>query len=252
MADARPDEPARGQAPPRPSCAVCGSPIVLADAASPKGPRCPSHRDAEVIGAPAAPVPLRIGLPYPVFRINRVIAVNDGPVLFVDGVELLAARVEGGELLLTVRSYDADGEPALEILDNRWLRGDPARFATSSDGTTLRITDGDAVVVDLDTAPTPLRFSADLRASGVTVGVRPGSLRIDGSAITYRSPTVPDDGYAGCVVVVDSEQRSAELLPDPRHGGHAMTLTERDPIRRVTIALNAMAGLQAHIDAGPE
>lgn len=243
-------EEAAGDAPP-PACVVCGSPIVLPADETPDGARCPSHRTAPAPPGAATAVPLRMTQPYPVFRINRVIVVNDGPIVSVDDTELVGCRVAGGQALVTLRHFDEHDAPLLEIVENVWRVGDPDRFTLLNGPGSLEVLEWGAPILELGCSSTPLRFNARLVKSGVSVVLRAGSLRLGEEAIAYRSPTVPDDGYAGCIVAIDTARSTAELAPDPRHGGHALTLTEHDPIKRITIALNAMSSLQAHIDAGP-
>jgi len=53
------------------------------------------------------------------------------------------------------------------------------------------------------------------------------------------------------VIEIDTESQKVTMAPDPRHGGHSIIVTERDPFQRIVKALNAMASLRSHVEDDP-
>jgi hypothetical protein len=190
---------------------------------------------------------LRSSSRYPVTRFKGVIVVNDELTISVDGEPVLRLRVLDGRLLVSVKAYNPDGTVRAEIVDNEWLDGDAEAVVIdhSSNKLSLTLRTGEPLF-SLDAGRTPLQLSASL-----VHGSTPISIGGKGISVGERAASFMDDGYAGCVIDIDTEAQSVTMTPDPRHGGHSIIVSERDPFQRIVKALNAMASLRSHVEDDP-
>jgi hypothetical protein len=247
-------------------CVLCGSPIVtFTPGSAGEVVLCPEHSrryavgelDAAALGTsitrpfnvarPADSGVLRVSSRYPVGRFKGVVVVNDELAVSADDETLLRLRVIDGRLVLSMKLYDADGVVRAEIVDNEWLSGDPQEVLIEHSQNKLVITlqSGQPILL-IDANKTPLQLSASLSRSGVPIELGP-----KGISVGDRLGSFIDDGYAGCVIDIDTEARSVKMTPDQRHGGHSIIVTERDPFQRLVKALNAMASLRSHVEDDP-
>jgi hypothetical protein len=243
-------------------CAICGAPIVtFVSSGSGEIVLCPEHSrfleegqaDQSMAAHPfnlahsAESGMLLVSSRYPVTRFKGVIVVNDELTISADGEAVLRLRVLGGRLLVSMKLYDAEGVVRAEIVDNEWVNGDSQDVVIEHSSNKLMITfQTGAPILSIDTSRTPLQLTASLAFGGVPISI--GS---KGISVGDRLASFMDDGYAGCVLDIDTETQSVAVTPDPRHGGHSIIVTERDPFQRIVKALNAMASLRSHIEDDP-
>jgi hypothetical protein len=243
-------------------CAVCGAPIVtFASGDAGEIVLCPEHSrlyksgqlDRSTVAQPfnighgSASGVLVLSSRYPVARFKGVIVVNDELTVSADDETLLRLRVQDGRLLASMKLYDADDEVRAEIVDNEWISGDAQDTVIVYSSNKLSITFGTgAPVLSIDATRTPLQLTAALVSKGVPISI--GS---KGIVVGERLASFMDDGYAGCILDIDTEAQSVAMTPDPRHGGHSIIVTERDPFQRIVKALNAMASLRSHVEDDP-
>ena len=184
---------------------------------------------------------------YPVARFSGVIFVNDELSVAADGEVLLRFHIREGRLLIDLKVYDEGGTLVAEIEENEWLQGDSENFVVEHSQNTVSIADqSGAPILRVNSSKTPLQISAHLFYAGVPITI--GS---KGIAVADRVVSFIEDGYAGCLVEVDTANLTAAMEPDPRHGGHSIIVTEREPLQRMVKALNAMASLRSHIEDDP-
>jgi hypothetical protein len=195
----------------------------------------------------AASGTLLVSSRYPVARLKGVIVVNDELTVSADDEPLLRLRVLDGRLLVSVKSYGVDGTVRAEIVDNEWIDGDAADIVIDHSPNKLSIgLNAGTPILSIDTGRTPLQLSVSLEQAGVPIVI--GS---KGISVGDRVASFMDDGYAGCVIEIDTEAQSSTMTPDPRHGGHSIIVSERDPFQRIVKALNAMASLRSHVEDDP-
>jgi hypothetical protein len=196
---------------------------------------------------PAESGVLSVSSRYPVARFKGVIVVNDELTVVADEETLLRLRIIDSRLLVSVKVYDADDVLQLDIVDNEWVHGDPQEFLINNSPNKLAITDraGEPILI-VDAKRTPLQLTASLLCDGVPI-----LLSSKGISVGDRPGSFIDDGYAGCVIEIDTEAQKVTMTPDPRHGGHSIIVTERDPFQRIVKALNAMASLRSHVEDDP-
>jgi hypothetical protein len=247
-------------------CVICGTPIVT----FPTGDTgelvlCPEHsqlfESGEIdpkdladsvtlpfnLGHPAESGVLRLSSKYPVARFKGVIVVNDELTMSADEETLLRLRVVEGRLIVSLKLYDADDVLKADIVDNEWVYGDPALVLLEHSPNKLAITYQTGLpIFSVDASKTPLQLSASLWRNGVPI-----LLNSKGISVGDRPGSFIDDGYAGCVIEIDTENQKVTMAPDPRHGGHSIIVTERDPFQRLVKALNAMASLRSHVEDDP-
>ena len=247
-------------------CVCCGAPIIRFVAGS-EGEfvLCPDHgRQFEdgLIGAPelahAAAHPfnlehlsdagtLLVTSKYPVARFGGVIFVNDELSVGADGETLLRFHILDGRLVMSLKVYDEQGALTAEVEDNEWIYGKPDDFVLEHSPNKLSISNrSGSPILKLNSYKTPLQLSAYLSFAGVPITVAS-----KGVAVGDRVASFIEDGYAGCLLEVDTTDLSASMEPDPRHGGHSIIVTEREPLQRMVKALNAMASLRSHIEDDP-
>jgi hypothetical protein len=243
-------------------CTTCGGPIVSFVAGdSGEMVLCPEHARLSVGGkanqaTAAQPFNIEHGAEsgvllvssrYPVTRFKGVIVVNDELTISADEEILLRLRVLDGRLLVSMELYDDKDALRAEIVDNEWVTGDPQGIVIEHSPNKLMVTfESGAPILNIDTSQTPLRLAASLAHSGVPISI--GS---KGISVGDRPASFMDDGYAGCVLDIDTAAQTVAMQPDPRHGGHSIIVTERDPFQRIVKALNAMASLRSHIEDDP-
>jgi hypothetical protein len=243
-------------------CIVCGSPIVtFVRRAFDEVVLCPAHallantgelEEAQIskpvnVGSGAASGTLVSSSRYPVTRFKGVIVVNDEMTVSADEEALFRLRVVDGRLLVSVKAYDSDGNVQAEIVDNEWVGGDADAVSIEHSANKLNIVSQHGVpILSLDAGRTPLQLSVSLVQNGVPIAI--GS---KGISVGDRPASFMDDGYAGCVIDIDTEAQSVTMNPDPRHGGHSIIVSERDPFQRIVKALNAMASLRSHVEDDP-
>jgi hypothetical protein len=196
---------------------------------------------------PAESGVLGVSSRFPVARFKGVIVVNDELTVSADEETLLRLRVIDGRLIVSVKLYDADDDLQLEIVDNEWVSGEPQEFLIDHSSNKLTITyRAGAPILTIDTHRMPLQLTASLTRNGMPI-----VLSSKGISAGDRLGSFMDDGYAGCVIEVDTETQKVTMAPDPRHGGHSIIVTERDPFQRIVKALNAMASLRSHVEDDP-
>jgi hypothetical protein len=241
-------------------CAICGGPIVTFVAGdSGEMVLCPEHARLQAGGKadqPARPFNrehgaesgvLLVSSRYPVTRFKGIIVVNDDLTISADEETLLRLRVLDGRLLVSMKLYDDVDALRAEVLDNEWIVGDPQGFVIEHSPNKLMITtESGAPILNIDTSQTPLRLAASFAHGGVPI-----SISSKGISVGDRAASFMDDGYAGCVLDIDTAAQTVAMQPDPRHGGHSIIVTERDPFQRIVKALNAMASLRSHIEDDP-
>ncbi len=243
-------------------CAICGAPIVaFVPCGSGEIVLCPKHArllaegqlDRSDGAKPFNPRngaesgTLLISSRYPVLRLKGVIVVNDELMISADEEDLLGLRVVDGRLLVSMKLYDAQGLAQASIVDNEWVDGDAEEVLIDHSPNKLVITlRTGAPILSIDTSRTPLQLTASLTHGGVAISI--GS---KGIAVGDRRASFVDDGYAGCVLAIDTAAQSVTMAPDPRHGGHSILVTERDPFQRIVKTLNAMASLRSHVEDDP-
>jgi hypothetical protein len=243
-------------------CAKCGAPIVtFVSSGSGEIVLCPEHSRLVEEGhadQPAVAHPfnlehgaesgvLLVSSRYPVARFKGVIVVNDELTISADEEALLRLRALDGRLLVSMKLYDVEGVLRAEIVDNEWINGDAQDVVIDHSSNKLMITfQTGAPILSLDTGRTPLQLTASLAHGGVPI-----SIGGKGISVGERLASFMDDGYAGCVIDIDTAAQSVAMTPDPRHGGHSIIVTERDPFQRIVKALNAMASLRSHIEDDP-
>jgi hypothetical protein len=247
-------------------CVLCGTPIVRFPSGSAgELVLCPDHSrlyesgeiDSDAIAKsvalpfnlahPAESGVLRVSSKYPVARFKGVIVVNDELVVSADEETLLRLRIIEGRLIVSLRLYDAADVLKAEILDNEWVLGDPQEVLIDHSSNKLAITYRTGTpILTIDANRAPLQLAASLSRNGVPILM--GS---KGISVGDRVGSFIDDGYAGCVIDIVTETGKVIMTPDPRHGGHSIIVTERDPFQRVVKALNAMASLRSHVEDDP-
>jgi hypothetical protein len=247
-------------------CVVCGSPIVrFSNGSAGVIVLCPEHSrryeageiDSKVletsvtlpfnVGHPVESGVLRVSSRYPVARFKGVIVVNDELAVSADGETLLRLRILDGRLLLSLKLYGADAALKADIVDNEWVDGDPQEILIDHSPDKLRITHHTgAPILAIDTNKTPLQLTASLSRDGIPI-----TLSSKGISVGDRLASFIDDGFAGCVVEIDTGSQKVTMTPDARHGGHSIVVTERDPFQRIVKALNAMASLRSHVEDDP-
>jgi hypothetical protein len=199
------------------------------------------------LGHPAESGVLSVSSRYPVARLKGVIVVNDELTLSADEETLLRLRVIEGRLVLSLKVYDADDVLKADIVDNEWVFGDPEEVVIDHSPNKLAITyRSGAPILTIDASKTPLQLTASLSRNGVPI-----LMSSKGVSVGDRLASFIDDGYAGCVIEIDTESQKVTMAPDPRHGGHSIIVTERDPFQRIVKALNAMASLRSHVEDDP-
>jgi hypothetical protein len=198
-------------------------------------------------GHPAESGVLGVSSRYPVARFKGVIVVNDELTVSADEETLLRLRVIEGRLIVSVKLYDADDVLQLEIVDNEWVHGDPQQVLIDHSSNKLAISDRTgAPILIIDANKTPLQLTASLLRNGVPILLSSKGISAGGQLGSFI-----DDGYAGCVIEIDTETQKVTMTPDARHGGHSIIVTERDPFQRIVKALNAMASLRSHVEDDP-
>ena len=196
---------------------------------------------------PAESGVLSVSSRYPVARFKGVIVVNDELTLSADEETLIRLRVVEGRLVLSLKVYDADDVLKADIVDNEWVFGDPEEVVIDHSPNKLAITYRTGTpILSIDANKTPLQLTASLSRNGVPI-----LMSSKGISVGDRLASFIDDGYAGCVIEIDTESQKVTMAPDPRHGGHSIIVTERDPFQRIVKALNAMASLRSHVEDDP-
>jgi hypothetical protein len=247
-------------------CVLCGTPVVT----FPSGSRgeivlCPEHsrlfESGEIdptavadslklpfnLGHPAESGVLSVSSRYPVARFKGVIVVNDELTVSADGETLLRLRVIEGRLVVSLKVYDSDDVLKADIVDNEWEYGDPEEILIDHSPNKLAIRFRTAApILTIDANKTPLQLTASLSRNGVPI-----LMSSKGISVGDRLGSFIDDGYAGCVIEIDTESQKVTMARDPRHGGHSIIVTERDPFQRIVKALNAMASLRSHVEDDP-
>ena len=247
-------------------CVLCGTPVVTFPSGSAgEIVLCPEHArlyergeiDSTAV-AESVTLPFNLGHPaesgvlsvssrYPVARFKGVIVVNDELRVSADEETMLRLRVIDGRLIVSLKLYDADDVLKADIVDNEWVYGDPQEVLIEHSSNKLAITyRTGAPILTIDANRTPLQLAACLSRNGVPILM--GS---KGISVSDRLGSFIDDGYAGCVIEIDTETQKVTMTPDPRHGGHSIIVTERDPFQRIVKALNAMASLRSHVEDDP-
>lgn len=247
-------------------CVLCGTPVVTFTSGSAgEIVLCPEHarlyESGEIdptalaasvtlpfnLGHPAESGVLRVSSRYPVARFKGVIVVNDELTVSADEESLLRLRVIEGRLMVSLRLYGADDVLKADIVDNEWVYGDPREVLIDHSSNKLVIASlTGAPIVTIDANKTPLQLTASLSRNGVPI-----LLGSKGISVGDRLGSFIDDGYAGCVIEIDTEAEKVTMTPDPRHGGHSIIVTEKDPFQRIVKALNAMASLRSHVEDDP-
>lgn len=247
-------------------CVLCGSPVVtFLSSGSGEIVLCAEHArlyEAGDVDAAALATSLerpfnfehvadsgvlRVSSRFPVARFKGVIVVNDELALAADAESLLRLRVIEGRLLLSMKLYDADDVVRANIVDNEWVYGDPQEVLIdhSANKMVIRFQNGEPIL-SIDANRTPLGLSASLTRNGVPILIGSKGILVGGRPADFF-----DDGYAGCVIEIDTSTQKVTMTPDPRHGGHSIIVTERDPFQRLVKALNAMASLRSHVEDDP-
>jgi hypothetical protein len=184
---------------------------------------------------------------YPVVRFNGVIVVNDELTVSANEDVLLSLRVVDDRLLLSLKLYDEDGVLRAEIVANEWVHGDPQDVVIDHSPNKLGIAYGGGdPILRINSNRTPLQLTAFLARDGVPILISGKGVSVGDRLVSFI-----EDGYAGCTLEIDTTTQSVAMTPDPRHGGHSIIVTERDPLQRIVKALNAMASLRSHIEDDP-
>ena len=246
-------------------CVICGSPVVtLVRLGERDLVLCPEHRtlyetdrladdldaaleDPYNLKHDLASGSLRMSSRYPALRLGDVIIVNEGPIVVADDDPLVSLRALEGRLVVSLRLYDSEDNLLLDIVDNEWLHGEADDFVITHEPNTLVIAGRDgSVIFRLNTSVTPLNLTAHLMKASAHITIRSKGLYLDGNRTGFR-----DDASAGCFVAIDTAKLAVEMQPSPQNGGHAIIVTESDPVQRLVKTLNAMASLRSHIEDDP-
>jgi hypothetical protein len=119
---------------------------------------------------------LWVNQPVLVIQAGWNVLVGPGPKIVVDGEPILALEIsEEGELLVSLRLYDADGTLALWIDRNEWIAGPPNMkdFVPKPRWLRIRLPHTQAVImIDARKPVLQLRGSFKYRGTGFNIGTQ--------------------------------------------------------------------------------
>lgn len=135
---------------------------------------------------------LHIAQPHPAFALGGNVLIGEGPLLTVEGKPLLAAAVEDGEVLLSLRLNGKDGEALAEIEKNEWVAGDSSAWDVEASYRYLKIRQRkNRIAFEFNAKVWPIQLKGQLWDKGRHFAISPTSFSIGGQTIhvTFRGMT---------------------------------------------------------------
>jgi hypothetical protein len=188
---------------------------------------------------------LLVNQPYVAVACGGTLLVGDGTAITVNGVDLLRLTTSDyGELQLSVNLIDDQGATIALIERNEWLSGDPLVWDMTSDHDRLKIWSASRkIALQIDARATPVYLRADLWHAGQLVRLNSAGISWDGTALSEGG--ISDLALVGMSLDLDTRARSLQMRP---YLGNAMLVSEADPVKRLSKAVNAWRKLVG--DAG--
>jgi hypothetical protein len=179
---------------------------------------------------------LMVNQDYCAVRSGGVLLLNEGPVITVDGEQLLALKAgPAGELLLSATIYGRDGDLLASIVDNEWHSGEAQVWDLRADHQKLYLRLAERqVALNVNAQGKPVSLQAKLWKNGHLIDLRPAGIRVNG--ITIGSTGIADMGLVGLGLKLETS--SCELELSRQHSGGYL-VTAPDPVRRLVASICA-------------
>lgn len=105
--------------------------------------------------------------------------VGEGPCLRIDGEDIFGLTLDDGNLAISLRLFNKDGERLVEIVRNEWIAGDPLPWDIEADWQSLTIRNkARNISLSLNAKTIPLELRAQFWLNGRQIECSPDGVTI--------------------------------------------------------------------------